>query len=757
MAFAIAVPVVSVAQCEFTLSGRVIDADTREPLGYSNIVIIETQIGAATDEQGHYVINNICAGTYTLRVSHLTCESKEFKIRINGSMERNFELPHRHNELLEICVVEEKQRETSTVAISELKGRSLEQVRGQSLAEGLATVPGITALKTGATIAKPVIHGLQGSRVLILNNGIRQQGQQWGNEHAPEIDPYIAKRITLIKGAGSVRYGSDAMAGVVLVEPDALPSTPGLGGEVNLAAFSSGRKGVVSATLEQNFKKLKALSWRLQGTLMRGGNIRTPRYYLDNTGYRESNFSAAAGWTKQRYGLEVFYSQFNSEIGIFSGSHIGNLTDLEAAFNRPEPLVQPGFTYRINRPRQQSDHELTKGNAWLLTGDVGKLTLTVARQYNLRREFDLHTSSTSEDPELSYEITSHTADLVWEHHNIGGLQGMAGLSGMYQANTFEGRMFIPNYENYTGGVFLIERWKRNRIQVEAGLRYDRNELTVYRRTGGEVVSLPHHYQQLSANAGLLYDITHHARFSFNAGSGFRPPGVNEMYSNGLHHGSASVEIGDMQLREEKSLNLIAGLNIHDHARYRVETAIYLSRFDDFIYLQPVLPPTLTIRGAFPTFRYMQTDVLLYGGDALGEYTLNRRWSIEATAALVRADKRNGEGYLPGMPADRFGLSLERKFYGWEKAGELFVAAKVDRVNRQTRVTTGTDYVSPPKGYTLVSLGAGTLLKIVLTQVRLTLTVNNLLNTRYRDYLNRYRYFADEEGRNIALKMTLVLP
>lgn len=754
---AMTVPVVSVAQCEFTLSGRVIDADTREPLGYSNVVITETQTGAATDEQGQYVIKNNCAGTYTLRVSHLSCESKEFKIRINGNMERNFELPHRHNELLEICVVEEKQRETSTVAISELEGRSLEQVRGQSLAEGLTTVPGITALKTGATIAKPVIHGLQGSRVLILNNGIRQQGQQWGNEHAPEIDPYIAKRITLIKGAGSVRYGSDAMAGVVLVEPDALPSTPGLGGEVNLGAFTSGRKGVVSATLEQNFKKMKALSWRLQGTLMKSGNIRTPEYYLDNTGYREKNFSAAAGWTKNRYGLEVFYSQFNSEIGIFSGSHIGNLTDLEAAFNRPEPLVQPGFTYQINRPRQQSDHELAKGKAWLLTGDVGKLTLTMARQYNLRREFDLHTSTTSEGPELSYEITSHTADLVWEHHNIAELQGMAGLSGMYQANTFEGRMFIPNYENYTGGVFLIERWKRNRIQVEAGLRYDRNELTVYRRTGGEVVSLPHHYQQLSANAGLLYDISRHARFSFNAGTGFRPPGVNEMYSNGLHHGSASVEIGDTQLREEKSLNLIAGLNIHDHARYRVETALYLNRFNDFIYLEPVMPPTLTIRGAFPTFRYMQTDVLLYGWDALGEYTLNRRWSIEATAALVRADKRNGEGYLPGLPADRYGLSLERKFYGWEKAGELFVAAKVDRVNRQTRVTAGTDYVSPPKGYTLVSLEAGTLLKIALTQVRLTLTVNNLLNTRYRDYLNRYRYFADEEGRNIALKIALVLP
>jgi iron complex outermembrane receptor protein len=324
------------------------------------------------------------------------------------------------------------------------------------------------------------------------------------------------------------------------------PASPGVSGELNLVGFSNNREGVVSAIVQQNFAKLPSLSWRLQGTLKKGGNTRTPDYWLKNTGYREQNFSAAAGWKRERFGAEIFYSQFNSEIGIFTGSHIGNLTDLENAFNSDEPFEQSGFTYKIDRPSQNAEHELTKAKLWLLTGDAGKLSVTYARQYNLRFEFDrdkpLNDSLAAlNEPDLTYEITTHTADLVWEHNSIAGLRGIAGVSGMYQANTFEGRMFIPNYENYTAGVFLIERWKRNKLQVEAGLRYDMKSLTVFMRSNDLVDETPYNFNQLSATAGILYDLSAHARLSFNAGTGWRSPGVNELYSNGLHHGAAAVE------------------------------------------------------------------------------------------------------------------------------------------------------------------------------------------------------------------------
>lgn len=750
---------VAVAQCVYKLHGRVVDADTREPLSFSNVVIIETQSGAATDENGNYVLTDICEGSYTVRVSHLTCESKEFKVRITSNTKRDFELPHRHNELLEICIVEEKQREVSTVAFMEVSGRELDKMRGQPLADALSNVAGVTALKTGSSISKPVIHGLQGNRVLILNNGIRQEGQQWGNEHAPEIDPFIAKLLTVIKGAGSVRYGSDAVAGVVLVEPDALPSVPGIGGELNLVGFSNNREGVVSAIMEQNLSKLPSLSWRLQGTIKKGGNTRTPDYWLKNTGYREQNFSATAGWSKPKYGAEIFYSQFNSEIGIFTGSHIGNLTDLENAFNSNEPAEPSGFTYKIDRPSQNAEHELTKAKIWLLTGNSGKLSVTYARQYNLRFEFDrgkpLNDSLAAlNEPDLTYEITTHTADVVWEHNNIGGLQGITGISGMYQANTFEGRMFIPNYENYTAGIFLIERWKRNKLQIETGLRYDIKLLNVYMRRNTEVEEIPYSYNQLSATAGFLYDLLPHARLSFNAGTGWRAPGVNEMYSNGLHHGAAAVEIGDINLKEEKSINLIAGINIHDHHRYKAEAAVYFNTFTNFIYLQPVLPPTLTIRGAFPTFRYRQADAFLYGADFMFEYNLGKSWSADASLMLVRADNRSEGGFIPGMPSDRFSYGLKRKFKSFKNAKEMYVSADVRHVMRQTRLPDESDYIAPPAGYALVELEVGGEITIGKQPVWITLSVANLFNEKYRDYLNRYRYFADDEGRNVILKIKI---
>lgn len=745
------------AQCQFKLYGKVLDADTREPLSFSNVVIIETQTGAATDENGYYMVSGICEGSYTVRVSHLTCESREFKIRIASDTKRDFELPHRHNELLEICIVEEKQRELSTVAFMEVAGRELDKTRGLPLADALSRVSGVTSLKTGSSVSKPVIHGLQGNRILILNNGIRQEGQQWGNEHAPEIDPFIAQRLTVIKGAGSVRYGSDAVAGVVLVEPDELPASPGLSGEVNAVGLSNNREGVVSGIIQQNFARLPSLSWRLQGTLKKGGNTRTPGYWLKNTGYREQNFSAAAGWNKPRYGAEVFYSQFNSEIGIFTGSHIGNLTDLENAFNSDEPREQSGFSYSIDRPSQNAEHELTKAKVWMLTGNTGKLSVTYARQYNLRFEFDrdkpLNDSLAAlNEPDLTYEITTHSADVVWEHNNISGLQGLAGVSGMYQANTFEGRMFIPNYENYTAGLFLVERWKKNKLQVEAGLRYDIKSLSVYMRRNNFVEETPYNYNQLSATAGLLYDLSAHARLSFNAGTGWRAPGVNEMYSNGLHHGAAAVEIGDLNLKEEKSVNLIAGVNIHDHHRYKAEAAVYFNTFSDFIYLQPELPPTLTIRGAFPTFRYRQTDAFLYGVDFVFEYNLGKSWSADAGLIAVRAEDRDNRGYIPGMPADRFSYGLKRRFKSSGILRETFAGAEISHVMRQTRVPDKSDYIAPPAGYMLVSAEVGGEVVIGKQPVWITLSVTNLLNEKYRDYLNRYRYFADDEGRNIMLKI-----
>ena len=302
---------------------------------------------------------------------------------------------------------------------SSLSGVALDQTRGLSLGESLKSLTGMYSIQTGPTISKPVIHGLYSNRIIILNNGIRQEDQQWGTEHAPQIDQFLASRLTVIKGAASIRYGSDAIGGVILVEPKAMPTKPGVAGEVNVVGATNGGLGVASGMLEGAFaRKLIGLSWRVQGTLKRSGYIRTPNYYLENTSYHENNLSGDLHYEHKNVGVEVFYSLFDSKVGLFTGAQVGSLADLYAAIARPEPLAKPGFSYDLGRPYQSVQHELLKARAYYHTPQGGTLTATFARQQNTRQEYDFVSFSGLLNPELSLKLTSQTADLVWEHRDV---------------------------------------------------------------------------------------------------------------------------------------------------------------------------------------------------------------------------------------------------------------------------------------------------------------------------------------------------
>ena len=350
------------AQCILNIRGVIKDADTRLELEKATATIVELKKSVITDQQGKYLISGLCPGDYTLRISHAGCQTTDYHFHIKDDLEKNIDLPHAENVLQEVVIVGAASIRAEGIT-GELKGKELAATRGLTLGESLQRIAGVTVLQTGNNIYKPVIQGLHSSRVLILNNGIRQEGQQWGSEHAPEIDPYVANRLTVIKGASSVRYGGDAIGGVVLVEPRLLQYHRDLNGEINLAAFSNNRQGVISAMVESSFDKEEKTAWRLQGTIKRGGNARTPEYWLKNSGVEEFNMSGSAGWRSNNKGAEVFYSIFNSRIGIFSGAHIGNLTDLENLIRLQQPpdyIKDAGFSYNIDRPYQDVQHHLLK-------------------------------------------------------------------------------------------------------------------------------------------------------------------------------------------------------------------------------------------------------------------------------------------------------------------------------------------------------------------------------------------------------------
>lgn len=756
--------VISASNCASSLEGKILDDHDNSPLELAAVYIVELKLGATTKSNGKYYFSGLCDGLYTLRINHFDCEPIELKVTVKGKTIKNVYPEHHSEELSEVAISAKRLELQTTQTKNEVSAEKLEQSKGQSLGETLKSIPGVNTLNTGNSISKPVIHGLHSNRILILNNGIRQEGQQWGVEHAPEIDPLIAGKLSVVKGANSVRYGSDALGGVVLVETKPLRTKAGINGEVNAIGMSNGRAGTFSAYLDGNFAKLSAFSWRIQGTLKQNGTLATPNYNLVNTGLKEYNFSYTLGWQKRNYNLEVFYSQFNTTLGIFSGSHIGNLTDLEKAFESDEPLVTGDFTYAIDRPYQHIEHELYKTKFDVLTGRKGKLSIVYARQYNLRYEYDkfkpLNDSLADLNrPELQFELTSHTTDVVWEHNSINRFTGSIGLSGITQGNTYEGRALIPNFRNYSGGLFWIERYRTKKWEIEAGVRYDYKQLQVfkYEFVGNgtyELIKPIHRFENVTANLGTIYKIDSALNVSLHVGSAWRAPSVSELYSSGLHQGAAAVEYGNSSLGSEIAYTGNLTLRYSPSDKLFLEFSPYYNYISNYIYRKPTPEPILTIRGAFPGFNYVQTDAVFKGIDGFLNYKFTPKIELTTKASILRAWNKTEKVWLIMVPSDRYETELTYRFKDHKKRSNSYVSSALQYVTKQTRVPENSDFVAPPPAYFLIQFHIASSFSLGKQKIEIGISVFNALNTRYRDYLDRFRYFSDAPGRSINVRLKI---
>lgn len=749
------------SNCQNSLSGKIIDLDNGKELDGTFVVLVGFNQTQITNEHGSFKFKELCDGNYQLLIQHVGCKDTTILISLKRDLKITIKLPHSAVELSEIDIMDKHPDMIKTQTESSLKEKELDQTRGQPLGEALKQISGVTTLNTGSTISKPMIHGMQGYRLLILNNGIRQEGQQWGNEHAPEIDPFIAQKLTVIKGANAVRYGSDAMAGVVLVEPNELPDTAAITGELNMVGMSNGKTGVASGILQGNFEKIKGFSWRVQGTYKKGGTIKTPTYYLKNTGVEESNFSYALGYHQKKWGIETYYSQFNTKIGIFTGAHIGNLTDLNAAFNASKPQDSLAtFTYDIGRPYQDISHELFKTKLHIHLAPRWKFDMQYAYQHNIRKEYDKHIPRNNalaelNNPELDYRITSQTLDLVLEHLNIKSFRGQFGGSYLNQKNVYLGRFFIPNYINNTWGVFATERYVKEHIEFEAGLRYDQKNLKSFYYIGNNLVNPVLDFNNVSWNIGTILKPKKELNFLINVGSAWRAPAPNELYSNGIHHGVGSIERGDSNLKTEQVYNItVTGL--YKTKTTQIELTAYHNQFSNFIYLNPASQPELTIKGAYPVFNYKQANARISGIDAKVQTQLFNHLELTSKAMILRAWNYSINDYLVYMPSDRYSVDAKLFFNSAGNIKESYFQVGYQYITKQWRVPDSTDFAPPPKAYGLLSAEIGGSFQFGKQIINISVAANNLLDEIYRDYLDRFRYFANSQGRNFVLRIKVPL-
>lgn len=736
---------------------KVIDEQNKNVLPGVVVRIINLKLSKESNDKGLLRFENLCEGEYEIQISFLSYHTITQYVKINSNKSLIFELSPSVKNIANVNVITERTNNVSTMAKIELKGIDLEKTRGLSLADALKEIPGVTTLQTGPTISKPVIQGMHSNRILIINNGIRQEGQQWGAEHAPEIDAFIANKLTVIKGAGSIKYGADAIGGVILVEPNVLPDSAGIHGEINFVGISNGKQGVSSGILEGRFEKIP-LSWRVQGTVKKAGNIKTPDYYLANSGFAEKNFSWALNYQIKNFKTEVFYSQFNTDIGVFKAAHIGNLTDLERAFNSDTPLISSGFSYAIDRPKQRVEHELFKSKSDYYFSDKTKLSVVLARQYNLRDEYDkdlpLNDSLAAlNKPELHYEITTYSEDVSINHSFSDRFNSSIGVVGIQQVNTYDGRVFIPNFINNSYALYSIHQYKLNKIMFDFGVRYDYEFLKIYKyNSNKELISPERTFNNLSFNTGFNFTLNENLSYHLNIGTAFRAPSVNELYGNGLHHGEGKYIYSNENIKPEKAKAIITGFEIENYKRLQGHVDVYFKLMEGYIYMKPVFPATLSIRGAFPSFLYEQRDAYFTGVDAWLHFNITDNFKSTHKLNVVRAYNTSDNTYLPYIPSDRIENGLKYEFKERKHFKESAIDLHVLYVAKQTRLEPLSDYKDAPEAYVLLNADAGTSVHIGKQHYEIGMSINNILNNRYREYMNAFRYFTDEPGRSFVVRL-----
>ncbi|MBS3738016.1 MAG: TonB-dependent receptor, partial [Psychroflexus sp.] len=335
--------------CNLSLKGYVIDLHDNSVLENASVKLENTSLYAISNNKGFFIIEGICPGEYEVTISHINCKSLTKQINIETNTEKNFSLEHHLQSLNEVLIKGELYNiEDKSTISAQISHETIDQFSNATLGDALSTLPGVSSLNTGNTIVKPVIQGLHSSRVLIINNNVRMEDQQWGVDHAPNIDINSAANITVIKGSSALEYGGDAIGGVIIAEPQKAPVKDTLMGKTILTGASNGRGGNLSTNLIKAYES--GLYFKAQGSIKRLGDLEAPDYILSNTGVEEQNMAIGLGLNKIKYGFDVFYSRFDTEIGILRASHIGNVSDLVRAINSQEPSFINDFTYDINSP-----------------------------------------------------------------------------------------------------------------------------------------------------------------------------------------------------------------------------------------------------------------------------------------------------------------------------------------------------------------------------------------------------------------------
>ncbi|MBO7590214.1 MAG: TonB-dependent receptor [Prevotella sp.] len=675
------------------------------------------------------------------------------------------------NELTVTGVTGDTKLKHATAPVSIVSPKVLQATASTNIIDAIAHQPGVSQLTTGGSISKPIIRGLGYNRVVVMSEGVRQEGQQWGDEHGVEVDGNSVNSIEILKGPASLMYGSDAMAGVVILHQQ--PTLAEGEMKANVSSEYQTNNGLFGYHLQVAGNQ-KGFVWDA-GWSQKMAHAYKNKYdgYVPGSQFREQAGRLMLGVNKAWGHSRLTGTFYHLTPSIIEGERDSETGELVNSSEKPT-------SYSKSLPFQQVKHyKLVWDNS--LNISSGYLKAIIGYQQNRRQEYE----ESADDYSLYFKLHTLTYDLRYISNEWNGWKLSTGIGGMYQKSGNEGEEYlIPDYRLFDFGLYatatktLSDRWTLN-----GGVRYDHRYLHGYElMEDGEqrFMDFSRHFNGVTGSIGAVFNVNDNLNVKLNVARGFRTPNMSELASNGVHEGSIRYELGNQQLKAEYSLQ--ADLGVDFTSRYvSAQLALFANRIDNYIFTHRLAEE---IEEGYLTYAYTQGDARLLGFEVGVDFHPVHSVHFSNTFSYVDAQLMHADAdtkYLPFTPAPKWSSELK-----WELShhshptvshhhttdaahrsllNNLYVAVGLDCYLKQTHIYRADATETETPGYALLSLSAGTDIQLHGNKIaELYVTADNLLDKAYQNHLSRLKY-ADlntvtgrsgvyNMGRNITFKVVV---
>jgi iron complex outermembrane receptor protein len=789
-----------------SLSGTITDKADGKPIIGATISIPDLKTGTITDINGHYSLTNLPKGIYLVQISYLGYATFNQRVDLSKTIVMDVQLKASAIEAGEVVITgvsKATEIKRDPVPMTAVSKTFIDQHSASgNVIDEIANVPGVSAVTTGPNVSKPSIHGLSYNRVVTLQDGIRQEGQQWGDEHGIEVDQNSIDRIEIIKGPASLTYGSDAIGGVV----NLLTSTPVSNGKI--LGSVSGIYGTNNGLINTSFKLQGNKNGFVWGTVLsnkEATNYQNPhdgRVYA--TGFKEKDARVMVGLSKPWGSSYLNASVFDDLQDIPNGSRdpatrqfTRQVTDEDAS--RPVVPETVLNSYAIPAIHQHVQlyriYDNSNINLW-----GGNLFVNLGYEYSHRREF---THPTNPDiPGLNLQLATYTYDIKYDFDIGKGYETTFGVNGMYQDNSLgQSTAFpIPAYHQFDAGPFFVVKKSFGKLDLSGGARYDTrsfNGQAAYIDTskafypalysGPNPTGTPNVVSQFNAlvktfegasgSFGATYNFSNEFLMKANIARGFRAPSIAELSANGPDPGSQIYHVGNSHFQPEFSVQTDIGAFL-TLPNLSASVEIFRNNISNYIFQQQELNPdgSPVITQGYNTFTYVQTQARIQGGEFYLDVHPKPWLHFQNSLSLTYGENLGNGGtvpdslkYLPFIPPLHTHSELRVSFKdGVTSLKNIYAFVGFDHYSAQDKYFSAYGTETYTAGYNLLSAGVGGNFVNAAGKkvVEIFIEGTNLGNVNYQSNMSRLKYFDNavvppgvrpgifNMGRNVSFKVVV---